>query len=129
MRKTPIKHIVKAHKREGKTVYSYNRGHGQNHSEHLADPTLERNAYREEAMSYGRKEAKIFKKIQQIVFEKTGIQLKKRHIYGGNYLSINNYSPEVDKVMKELGWKENDLHNIYTHCYRPDPKREEYWIV
>ena len=38
-RKTPVKHIVKAHKREGATVYSYNRGHGQNHSEHLANPT------------------------------------------------------------------------------------------
>ena len=39
-RKTPVKHIVKAHKREGATVYSYNRGSGQNRSKHIAIPMI-----------------------------------------------------------------------------------------
>jgi hypothetical protein len=40
MRKSPIKHQVRSHKRKGKAVRSYVRGHGAKTQSHVANPTI-----------------------------------------------------------------------------------------
>ena len=49
-RKSPVRHRVRSHRREGKAIHSFMRGHGQ-HNSCIADPTIRRKLTEDEILA------------------------------------------------------------------------------